>query len=169
MQHVLTIDHDPIGDLEGPARERHAVRAIVDDGDRLLMMHSRVNGDYKFPGGGVERGEDDTACLAREMREEAGILEMRILAPWGCITERSRIHEGAYRAFLMVSRYYRCAIGSATAASMLDDHEEALGFEACWVPTAAALDANRKVLAAGAAPIWTRRETEVLQRWLDRR
>ena len=46
------------GQIRGEDRvlERATVRAVVMRGDRLLLVHSRVNGDLMFPGGGIEHG-----------------------------------------------------------------------------------------------------------------
>lgn len=33
---------------------REAVRGIILNGQDVFMIHSPVNGDYKFPGGGVQ-------------------------------------------------------------------------------------------------------------------
>ena len=62
------------GQIRGEDRvlERATVRAVVMRGDRLLLVHSRVNGDLMFPGGGIEHGEAHDAALARELREECG-------------------------------------------------------------------------------------------------
>ncbi len=44
------INHDPLPG--GPVFiDRRAVRAVIRDGPRLLMVHSLVGGDNKFPGG----------------------------------------------------------------------------------------------------------------------
>jgi 8-oxo-dGTP diphosphatase len=55
---------------EGVVR-RTAVRAVIRRGDELLMIHSSVGGDFKFPGGGLEPGESTgaaSAWVARELR-----------------------------------------------------------------------------------------------------
>ncbi|MGH2686300.1 MAG: GNAT family N-acetyltransferase [Actinomycetota bacterium] len=50
-----------------------AFTAIIDDRDRLLLMH-RVDADvWEMPGGGVEDGESPWAAAVREVREEVGL------------------------------------------------------------------------------------------------
>lgn len=49
-------------------------QAAVVDGTRLLMLHCvprNEPGFWVLPGGGREPGESETACVARELREEA--------------------------------------------------------------------------------------------------
>ncbi|HHP5455030.1 TPA: NUDIX domain-containing protein, partial [Aeromonas veronii] len=57
---------------DGRTLERLTVRAVVPRGDELLLVHSRVNGDLMFPGGGIEAGESHRVALARELLEECG-------------------------------------------------------------------------------------------------
>ncbi|EOS35722.1 hypothetical protein C808_04463 [Lachnospiraceae bacterium M18-1] len=50
---------------------RPSARAVIraEDG-RLAMVYSRKYQYYKFPGGGIQNGEDNTEALAREVLEE---------------------------------------------------------------------------------------------------
>ena len=61
---------------------RTAVRAIVvDAADRVLLHHVEEMEQGRMwltPGGGIEAGEDDVACLKRELWEEAAIVDADI-------------------------------------------------------------------------------------------
>ncbi len=56
--------------------QRTAIRAIVLATDSVLMIQARVPDTGKIlwmmPGGGIDPGEDDGECLARELFEETG-------------------------------------------------------------------------------------------------
>jgi TDG/mug DNA glycosylase family protein len=88
--------------------ERTAVRALlVDDGGRVLLF--RYGDDYGSwwipPGGGQERGENDSETLRRELREECGLREV-VIGPlvaewhhWGL--EESGFGSGVSRMYLV--------------------------------------------------------------------
>lgn len=40
---------------------------------KVLLVHSKKYGYLKFPGGGIESGEDHVQALCREVREETGL------------------------------------------------------------------------------------------------
>lgn len=42
--------------------------------DKIAMIHSLKYDYYKFPGGGIEAGEDKINVLIREVREETGLV-----------------------------------------------------------------------------------------------
>lgn len=67
---------------------REVVRAVILDGDgRVLLFRISNSPDgeaWALPGGAVEAGEDDTAALVRELREE---LQMRTARVGGRVAD----------------------------------------------------------------------------------
>jgi 8-oxo-dGTP pyrophosphatase MutT (NUDIX family) len=158
--------------LDGEAITRQAVRAIVRDVDiptSLLMVYSTVNGDYKFPGGGIEPGETDAQALARELAEECGAPTAVIGEPLGQVIEYDRPTSPGFDIFKMTSRYYFCRIPLTLGPQKLDGYEHRLGFRPQWVDIRRAIHTNQAVLQSPlrTPPRWTRRDTLVLQLLLD--
>ena len=56
---------------EGSVYKRIAARGIIRRDDKYLAIYSKY-GDYKFPGGGREAGEELEDTLLREVQEETG-------------------------------------------------------------------------------------------------
>ncbi len=78
---------------------------IVREGRVLVALRGpgmRLAGEWEFPGGKVEPGEDDATALARELREELGV-DVRV----GPLIGVSRHPIGA-RLLVLVA--YRCAL-----------------------------------------------------------
>jgi 8-oxo-dGTP pyrophosphatase MutT (NUDIX family) len=131
-------------------------------GDALLMVHSTVAGDLKFPGGGLEPGESHADALVREVREECGLAVAQVGEPVLVVHERRAGTEPGM-VLQMESRYLACEVGDEEHPRALDDYEHALGFQPVWVPLADAIRTNRIVLARGGAQPWVHRETRVLE------
>ena len=53
---------------------RNSARSIIISDKKVAMIHSEKYGYYKFPGGGIEAGEDPIEAMIRETREEAGLV-----------------------------------------------------------------------------------------------
>ena len=150
---------------DGPGSvDRHAVRAVIERAGNLLLLRSRA-GDYKFPGGGVEAGEDDHTALARELREECGRDLLRMDGLVLVVRERRADLEDPTRMFTMESRYYRCAVGEAATAPRLSSFEKDLGLMAAWVSRDDACTANEVAEAEGHP--WVGRELAVLRALAD--
>ncbi len=152
--------------LRGRIISREAVRAIILEGDEVLMVYSPVNKDYKFPGGGIKAGESHQQTLLREIEEECGLILAEIRDEFGLIAEYARPREVDYDVYQQISYYYLCAVHPEFIGQKLDDYERSLGFRPEWVGINAALKRNQSVLdgAYGEPPRWTRRDTYVLSR-----
>ena len=98
-------------------RHRISTGVIVEDDDRVLLVHCRLSGKYDFwvaPGGGVEGTDSLKTTAIREVREECG-LEV----------ELGRI---AYIEEMYTSSTRICKIwftGSVVGGSMRTDSDEA--------------------------------------------
>lgn len=124
------------GQIRGEDRvlERATVRAVVMRGDRLLLVHSRVNGDLMFPGGGIEHGEAHDAALARELREECGAELVAVGPLLGETREYRAAREPDYDAYCIRSSYYLCRVGEDWSAPRPQPYEIRLGFTPGWFP-----------------------------------
>jgi 8-oxo-dGTP pyrophosphatase MutT (NUDIX family) len=159
---LIRIDHDPVSALLGEVLERHAVRAVIRDGDWLLMVHSAVAGDYKFPGGGIEPGESAHEAIIREVSEECGRTVTHVGEVLLRVVEQRKALEPG-RTLRMESTYFPCTVGDEVHDQRLDDYERELAFEPSWVRIDEAIENNERVLASGRARTWVTRETRVLQ------
>lgn len=127
------------------------------------MVHSANVGDYKFPGGGVEKGESHEQALARELREECGASLLGVDGELGAVVEYNHAKEAEYDVFKMTSHYYFCRVGEDFGAQNLDDYERDLGFKPVWVEIDFAVSINRTLLNLTVPPEWLRREIFVLE------
>jgi len=152
---------------DGRTLERLTVRAVVQRNDELLLVHSRVNGDLMFPGGGIEAGESHHVALARELLEECGAELREVGVLLGETREYRAAREPGFDAYCIRSLYYLCRIGDQLVAPQPQPYEVRLGFAPGWFALDDALQTNKTQLA-GPCPQWTARETRVLahlQRW----
>ena len=149
----------------GTTLHRQAVRGIILRGEELLMIHASQNGSCKFPGGGIEIGETHLQALAREIREECGMVLASTGAAFGRIVEYATAEEPEYDIFKMTSYYYYCQVQADIFAQKLDAYEKDMGFEPIWISIAAALSKNKAAAASNQAGklFWNTREIFVLE------
>lgn len=144
---------------------REAVRGIALNQDNKVLMVCNSKGDYKFPGGGIEAGEDHFAALDREFREETGYAISEETALAGIIVEtRMDLYDpGAY--FVMKSYYYSCQVTGGYAGQCLDAYEQELDFKPVYLTFEEACQTNQRLLdhQAEALNDWVERETAVLK------
>jgi hypothetical protein len=69
--------------FDGKAINREAVRGVIIKNNKLLMIYSSKDGEYKFPGGGIDIGEAisinkmlmESNCFPRWTQRETFVLE----------------------------------------------------------------------------------------------
>lgn len=147
-----------------PTLRRLAVRAVVWRGGRLLLVRTN-KGDYKFPGGGQEMGEDDARTLVRETLEETGYL-VRPAGELFCraVEQRRDLYdEGRY--FSMISLYYPCELcAGESAGQRLSGAETALEMRPVFIDPREAMAQNERLMESGVGVLrWVERETRVLR------
>jgi 8-oxo-dGTP pyrophosphatase MutT (NUDIX family) len=114
------------------------VTAVIQDGDRLLVVRQRDSGRWSLVGGGVEPGEDPETALRREVREELGVDVdvLGIVGAYGGTDLEVTYPNGDRVAYVTVA--YRCSLASETL--VLEDDELV---ETRWVTTDQVEDLDR--------------------------
>lgn len=148
---------------------RRAARAVILAGDgRIAMVKSRKEGFYKFPGGGLKKGESRVQALIRETREEAGLeIIPSSVRELGMFWE---IRKSVYdkEIFDQRSYYYIARAKRRLVPQQLEPYEKSLGFELAFVPVCEAYRSNTEVAAASGKNNFLLRETKVLQKLMER-
>lgn len=154
--------------LNGKTSFRKAIRAIIYKDNKLLLIHSEINGDYKFPGGGMEIAETEIDTLKREVLEESGY-NITNYEKFGEIIEIDEpLDTENYDIFKMHSIYYLCNIDKTISTLSLDDYEKELKFTPKWIEIDKALEINKSILSNKInVPRWCKRETYVLEYLLN--
>lgn len=137
---------------------REAVRAVILKKDKILMVHSN-KGDYKFPGGGVEKDEIHEEALRREVEEETGYIVDGVIEKLGVFIERNTDNYEKNAVFEMISHYYQCRVLENQTEQKLDAYEAELNFCPIWISLEEAIKQNEGILA---------REEKSKNRWVDR-
>ncbi|HCW74673.1 MAG TPA: hypothetical protein DHM90_13805 [Clostridiaceae bacterium] len=142
---------------------REAVRAVVMEEEKIFMVHT-INGDFKFPGGGVEAGETHEEALRRELLEETGCEMGRFGRKLGQIIERRADYMQPENIFEMVSHYCLCDGVKTVCKPSLSQHEKELFLKARWLKVEEAFKSNDRIMNENPKMReWVRRETTVLK------
>lgn len=82
---------------------RVAVKAIIVDDGKVLLVKDAGDENWSFPGGGIDYGEDLKTAAARELSEELGVIPSAISSDFSVITVViGQINEGIPRCNLFI-------------------------------------------------------------------
>ena len=90
---------------------RNSARSIIIRDGKIAMIHSLKYDYYKFPGGGIENGENPVEAMIRETREEAGlVVKPETVKEYGYVHRIQRSDKDASECFVQDNYYYLCQV-----------------------------------------------------------
>ena len=132
-------DYDPAG----RRFYRPSVRGIIIRENRVAMIHSLAFDYYKFPGGGMEPGEDQLETLIREVREETGLaVDPASVREYGWVHRIHRSHRPTEEIFVQENYDYLCDAPGEPGETALTPKEAEERFVLEFVDPQAAIRAN---------------------------
>lgn len=140
--------------------KRTAARGIILIDGKYLLIHGKY-GDYKFPGGGMEKGEGIEQTLAREVSEETGFIVKDDSIQKAFLVHEKRKGEKE-DLMLMDSYYFYCDVNSVVGKRNLDDYEKEYNYQVCFLTLEEAIQKNKSVKNIENIP-WIRRDTLVME------
>lgn len=125
---------------------RKTARAIViNENKEVLMAYSSFYNDFMFPGGGIHHYEDAIEALIREMKEELGAIQPKVIEPFGYTEEIRYGCHGDHRVFHQISNYYICQI-EGFGEQQLKGNETFYGVEPTWTKIDDVINHNVQVV-----------------------
>ena len=107
------------------ANTRTACRAIIIREGEILLSYETKTDQWMLPGGSLEPGEKEKACVIRETSEETGF----VIEPSECLLEIDEYYED----WRFINRYFTGTI-IGTCEKELTDREKEVGMEPRWLP-----------------------------------
>lgn len=112
---------------------RVACRAVAVKDGKVLLVYLPGQDVFNLPGGGMEEGETETACVLRELHEETGY--------GGTVKAKTLTVREHFADQSWESRFFLVELKEeAPGAQSLTEEERLMGVEIRWVETLDALD-----------------------------
>lgn len=146
MQLITKLIHPDLTSTQGRVFRRHAARGIVLRNEQILLLFTERYNDFSFPGGGLDTDEDIIAGLTRELEEETGARDIRVLQNVGYIEEYRPYWKPNYDLMHMTSHFYRCEVAPQLQPVRMESHEIANGMRPVWIDLHQAIAHNQSVM-----------------------
>lgn len=148
MKHLHTATHpDVIALSQHTIIQRKAARAIVIDGDDILLLYTERYHDYSLPGGGIDEHEDIIQGLVRELEEETGANNIRQITPYGIYEEFRPWYRDNVDVMHMISYCYTCKADRQLGSTRFEDYEIKNGMQPLWINIHQAIAHNEQTIA----------------------
>ncbi len=143
---------------------RNSARSIVIKNQKVAMVHSLKYDYYKFPGGGIEDGENPLDAMIRETREEAGLVVLAgTVKEYGYVHRVQKSDRDETECFVQDSYYYFCKVEETAVSQKLDDYEAAENYILEYVRPQSAIRQNRRIALDAYRRMMLEREARVLE------
>lgn len=150
MRHLHIATHPQVAPLsQQHIQQRKATRAIVLDGEQILMLYTERYHDYTLPGGGVDDDEDILQGMVRELKEETGAHNIHSIKPFGIYEEFRPWQRDGADVLHMVSYCYTCKIDRQLGEPSYEDYEVKNGMKPVWIPIREAIAHNEQTMVDG--------------------
>ncbi len=147
MRLLKSTTHTDINELSAKSFTRKATRAIVLNGENILLLYTKRYHDYSLPGGGVDEGESIINGLIRELKEETGAHNVKDIKPFGLYEEFRPWHKAGFDIMHMQSYCYTCTIDDELLDPELEAHELSNGMHPVWMNIHQAIAHNEETIA----------------------
>ena len=142
MKRLFEIDLHDYESGFAVSRRPSARGVIIKDG-RIALVYSKKERYYKFPGGGIEGGEDIKDALIREIKEEVGLTVIpESIREFGSVMRRQRSNYLKDTIFEQENFYFVCETLDRVGVQELDDYEQDAGFELRFADIDEAIEVN---------------------------
>ena len=143
---------------------RDSARSIIISNGKIAMIHSKKYDYYKFPGGGIENGEDPIETMIRETQEEAGLTVIpETVKEYGYVHRIQRSDNDPSECFIQDNYYYLCVAEDGLVSQNLDEYEKKESYQLEYVEPSLAIQKNRSVKDSPYNRMMFEREARVLE------
>ena len=143
---------------------RNSARSIIVRNGKVAMVHSLKYDYYKFPGGGIEAGENPVEAMIRETREEAGLTVIPgSVKEFGLVHRVQKSDSDPAECFMQDNYYYLCDALDETVSQDLDSYESSEGYRLEFMDPQAVIRKNRNVKNSPYNGLMFEREARILE------
>lgn len=143
---------------------RNSARSIIIRDGKVAMVHSLKYDYYKFPGGGIEQGEDPVEAMIRETREEAGLVVLpETIREYGYVHRIQKSDSDPTEIFVQDNYYYLCSADETAVSQDLDGYESGEGYTPEFVDPHTAIRKNLRDFQSPYNHAMFEREARVLE------